>query len=518
MAAYTIGKNGLIVPQDYAEPIPARPEMDRIATSLDGRDITLGYVNALPLLPPTDTVLQARGGGDYRIYEEILRDDQVQATFQQRRLAVVSSEWEVVPGGKRRIDQAAADFLSEQLDRIRFDAVTDKMLFGVFYGYAVAEILWARDGRFVVADRINVVNPRRFGFTPEGELRLLTMEKPDGEPLPPAKFWHFSTGHWHDDDPYGLGLGHWLYWPVWFKRNGIKFWLIFLEKFGMPTALGKYPAGTTEAEKQRLLEALKAIQNDAAIRIPDGMQIELIEAGRSGSADYDVLVTRMDAAIAKVVLGQTMTTDNGSSRAQAQVHLKVRQDLVKADADLVCNSFNLTVARWLTAWNFPGANPPKVWRRIEEEPDLKAKADTYKTIFDMGFKPRLTMIEDEFGGEWEGRQTSPSTPADGQNSAAPPPAAWQFAENPQRPPHPADMQAQTLATLADAEVAKMIDQIRVMLEKASGLEQFKEMLLAAYGDLDSGGLVEAIGQAMAASHLAGRYDLAKGSGLLDGEN
>ncbi len=206
MAAYTVTRNGLIVPKEFAEPVPRRPVMGEIATSLDGRDITRGYVDALPLLPPTDTVLQARGGGDYRIYEEILRDDQVQATFQQRRLAVVATEWEVVPGGRRRIDQAAADFLSEQLDRIRFDAITDKMLFGVFYGYAVAEILWARDGRFVVADRIKVKNPRRFGFAPGGGLRLLTLDNPDGEMLPPAKFWHFATGHWHDDDPYGLLL------------------------------------------------------------------------------------------------------------------------------------------------------------------------------------------------------------------------------------------------------------------------------------------------------------------------
>jgi len=508
MATYTITKSGLIVPENFAEPAPRRPVLDEIATSNDGRDITLGYVDALPLLPPTDSVLQAKGNGDYRIYEEILRDDQVQATFQQRRLAVVSREWEVVPGGKRRIDKMAADFLKENLKYIRFDTATDKMLFGVFYGYAVAEMLWARDGRYVVIEDIKVRHPRRFGFAPDGSLKLLTTANPDGEDLPPAKFWYFSTGHWHDGDPYGLGLGHWLYWPVQFKRNGIKFWLIFLEKFGMPTALGRYPKNTPDSEKDRLLAALDAIRTEAAIRIPEGMQIELLEAARSGSADYDALVAHMDAAIAKVVLGQTMTTDNGSSRAQAEVHMEVRQDLVKADADLICNSFNLTVARWLTEWNFPGARPPQVWRRVEDKPDLKANAETYRTIFDMGYRPTLKMVQGEFGGEWEA--VSQSEPAG--------PVSRSFAEQAGKPPHPAELQADTLADQADAEIAKMLDQIRVMLDQAEDLEQFKEMLLAAYGDLDSARLAEALGQAMTAAHLAGRYDLAKGSGLLDGEN
>ncbi|WP_448218453.1 hypothetical protein [Endozoicomonas sp. 2B-B] len=39
------------------------------------------------LLPNPDSVLQQRGR-DLKLYEEILRDDQVKSCFQQRRLAV----------------------------------------------------------------------------------------------------------------------------------------------------------------------------------------------------------------------------------------------------------------------------------------------------------------------------------------------------------------------------------------------------------------------------------------------
>ncbi|MBI5058949.1 DUF935 family protein [candidate division KSB1 bacterium] len=376
-----------------------KPPLIEIATTGRGRDITQPWIGALQ--PPQDSILFSRGG-DLKIYEEVLRDDQVKSTFTQRRSAVISAEWLIKPGGDSPKDKQAADFLQAQLEKIGWDNVTDKMLYGVFFGHAVAEVLWAAEGGKVVISGIKVRNPRRFRYDPEGKLRLLTMgNMMTGELLPEKKFWTFSTGSFHDDNPYGLGLAHYLYWPVWFKRNGMKFWAVFLEKFGAPTAKGSYPRGASEEEKNRLLQALSAIQTDAGVILPEGMAIDLIEAARRGSADYDTFISRMDAAISKVVLSQTMTTDNGSSLSQAKVHSDVRDDVVKADADLVCSSFNESVARWLTEWNFPGAIPPKVWRRVEEEPDLKMQSETDKNLFAMGYKRTAESVIEIYGDGFE---------------------------------------------------------------------------------------------------------------------
>ncbi|MEB4492751.1 DUF935 family protein, partial [Pasteurella multocida] len=73
------------------------------------------------------------------------------------------------------------------------------------------------------------------------------------------------TGSDHDDEPYGIGLAHWLYWASLFKRNGVKFWLIFLEKFGMPTALGRYSKNASPTDQDKLLEAIYSIQSDSGI-------------------------------------------------------------------------------------------------------------------------------------------------------------------------------------------------------------------------------------------------------------
>ncbi len=375
---------------------PPKPQTREIASIVGyGRDITRSYLGKL--LEPQDKVL-ARKWYDYEVYEDLLRDDQVKSVFQQRRSAVVAREWEVTPGGDKRIDKQAADFIRETLGRMGWDNVSDKMLFGVFYGYAIGECLWAREGNKIQLATIKVRKQRRFKFDWDMKPRLITWgNNYEGEALPEYKFWHYSTGADNDDDPYGLGLAHWLYWPTYFKRNGIKSWLKFLERFAQPTAKGTYGPGAEAAEKAALKQALQAFGEDAAVMVPEGVEIALIEAARSGTADYGGLCDRMDRAISKIILSQTMTTDNGSSKSQAEVHNGVKLDVVKADADLIDASANNTWVKWLTDWNFPGAAHPKIGRKLEDEENLNDRAVRDKGLSEMGFRLTPEKVVEIYG-------------------------------------------------------------------------------------------------------------------------
>lgn len=483
-----------------------KPDLTEIATTGDGRDITRGYISPLMQLPPQDGILRNLGG-NYEVYKQILRDDQVAATFRQRQLAVVSREWDVLPGGPGAQDKAAADFLREQLKKIHWDSITERMLFGVFYGYAVGECLWTREGSQVVLEAIRVRDRRRFAYDGAMRLRLMTLSNlVPGELLPDRKFWVFATGADHDDDPYGLGLAHWLYWPTWFKRNGVKFWLIFLEKFGQPTVKGTYTPGATQEERDKLLQAVAAVGTDAGIIMPEGMAIDLIEAARSGTVDYAELYDRMNAAIAKVVLGQTLTTEAAGGQYKADVQMDVRQDLVKADADLVCESFNNSVARWLTEWNFPGAVPPKVFRKIDEDEDLTSLATRQKTVFDMGFRPTLKQIVTDYGGEWE--DIGPPQQNTGFPGASPFPPAPAFAEGPARGGRDVvDAQSAKLSSDAQSSIDAMIAQIRALVNQAQSFDDLRAALIKLYPALDEQKIGTLMQQALAASALAGRYDI-----------
>ena len=366
-----------------------------------GRDITRPWIG--PLLEPTDPILRTRGGGSFDIYKPILTDPQVKSVMTQRLSAVVAREWDVVPGEDTAQGKRAADWLRDELLAMKFDRLTEKMLWGLFYGYSVAEQMFRRDGRLWGWEDIRVRDRVRFRFDEECGLRLLTMsDMLTGEEMPGEKFWVFSTGADHDDEPYGLGLAHWLYWPVWFKRNGLKLWLIALDKFGMPTARGKYNPSASEDEQKKLLEAVMAIRSEAGIIIPEGMDIELLTAQTGSSRlDYRALHDTMDAAISKIVLSQTMTTDDGSSRAQAQVHQDVADAVKKSDADLVCQSFNEGPVARLSEFNFPGVAPPQVWRRMEDPEDTSAAVDRDEKLHQIGWRMTEDRMRETYGDGYE---------------------------------------------------------------------------------------------------------------------
>lgn len=366
------------------------------------------------IISNADTILQSKGANDLKIYQEVLRDDQVKSTIQQRFLSVVSKPWEVEPGADDEPSKAAAAALKKNLQAINWDSITEKQLYAVFYGYGAGEVMWAANPTTGLTDiaAIKVRDRARFRFDIEGWLYLIDKTF-QHKKMPERKFWVVSTGADNTDNYYGLGLAHWLYWPVFFKRNDIKFWLIFLEKFGQPTGVGKLPVGKENDKETRskVLHALRAIATETGVLLPDGAEITLLEATRSGAADYEAMKDAMDAAIAKIVLSQTMTTDNGSSRSQSETHENVRDMVVAADADLICESFNTSVVQWWLEYNlpaFPGATRPRVYRKVKPEKDTVKLAERDIKIAQLGYEPTEEYIQETYGTGWIKKQALPA--------------------------------------------------------------------------------------------------------------
>jgi phage gp29-like protein len=489
-----------------------KPELQELAKADHGLALTQAYTGILVENP--DTVL-VRRGRDYTVYDELLRDDQVISTFQQRRTGVTSASWTVEPYSDSAQDKRAADFLREQLDHIRWDDVTDKMLYGIFYGFGVAEAMYRMEGGLVGLDAIKVRDRSRFKFNQDHELHLIDTLHPQGVKMPERKFWTYTAGGNHHDNPYGQGLAHALYWPVFFKRSDIKFWLIFLEKFGMPTTVMRLPDGQIDDPGQlaKAKRALAAIQSDSGAVIPESMTWELIEAARSGTADYDGLCERMDKAISKVVLSQTMTTDDGSSLSQAQVHESVSEAVIDADADLINESFRRQVATWLTEWNFPNANTPRILRETEPEEDLNQRAERDGKVYALGYKPTPEYIEETYGAGWVPR--SEPAPVDGQaltNGTGALPA--EFAEVTsllqRRANHRSDQQiiADAAAALArdyNALYGDRVEKLIGFLEESGDFETFQKHLTDMMAEAAGEDAVQKVQRATIGARLMGMF-------------
>lgn len=377
--------------------MPLPSELKQEIASVE-RDINYAIYGGV--LENPDKVLQKRGSGKgLKLYDEIEEDAHAYAVLQKRKLAVIARPWEVKAASEKRIDKKAADVVKAQLEN-KLDQLTLDLLDSTLKGFSVVESMWSDSGSEIFPAEFKARDQRRFVFDSDYKLRLLTPQNMvTGEPVPERKFIRHTFGS-KDGNPFGKGLGSKLYFPVWFKRQGISFWLVFCDKFGMPTVVGKYGQNATSADQKKLLDALRAIAQDAGVIIPEGMDIALLEASRSSTSDlYEKLVRYMDEQISEAVLSETLTTNIGAigSKAASETHNGVRLEITKADADLLSATLNNTLCRWITELNVPGASPPTIWRIFEEQEDLERRSTRDKTLFDMGYKLKPDAVKEIYG-------------------------------------------------------------------------------------------------------------------------
>jgi len=508
-----------------------KPEMGEIATiALDQHRVTYG---GNVLRNEDDTLLTRGRGKGLKIYEDLKRDGEAGAVLRKRVTGVTSRPWEIKPASDRRDDKKAAELVRNALEALKFRRMCKGLLDATLKGYAVAEVLWeVRDGLVLPRDVVGR-DQRRFVFDVNSQLRLLTREATaEGIELPGRKFIVHRHGA-EDGDPYGKGLGSSLFWPVFFKRQDITFWLTFADKFGAPTAVGKYPSSATKPEQEKLLQALSAIAHDSGVTIPEGMVIELVEAKRSGALDtYEKLARYMDEQINKIVLGETMSTTAqaaGMGSGQADVHNDVRLELAEDDAHELDETLKDTLITWIVEVNMPGAGIPKLCHQFEAPEDLAKRATRDKTLVDMGWEPDEEYILETYGEGWTKKAaqvpvTAPVNPAQsgqgiGQNNAADPATQEgqdnkpSFAEHAatrgQREQLLAEQEAMAQAATALAGnwqqlMRKRVDDLRTMLDNTGDLVAFREGMDKLLEEDPPAEVVQAVAQATFAAHIVGR--------------
>ncbi|MBL8510591.1 MAG: DUF935 family protein [Betaproteobacteria bacterium] len=512
-------------------PVASTDQLQNQIASLKSDPWFAGYTLQLK---NADPILATRGQGrGLAIYEEIERDTQVYSALEKRKLQVIAKPWQVTPPADPTPDEERLTALVKaQLDALNFDALCLNLLGALLKGFAVGEIMWEVRGRELWAKEVLPRPQRRFAFDADYNLRVLTRDNlMPGALAPLNKFIVHSFGV-DDGHPYGRGLGHRLYWPVYFKRQGISFWLLFIEKFAAPTVVGKYPVGTSQADQKLLLEASKAVTTDAGIIIPEGMTIELLEAARSGGIDsYEKLVRYMDEQIDRCVLGQTDSSRSaGGAQKAASDNRRDENNLrAQADSDLLTTTLQRDLIRAIGDFNVPGARLPRVWRDFGEADDLDSRSQIDERLMKMGFSPAdIKYINDTYGGEWV--RTEPSDPSAQRGSAlagvstnttaertsaTPAFAAGDLpgaaGDGVQNVPDTADAYSEQLARNAEVALQMLVTPLRELVMQATSYDQVREGVVALYAALPSEQLAVTMEQALLAAELAGRFEISRGA-------
>ena len=336
---------------------------------------------------------------------DILKDGYINSLWNKRRGGVVAVDWVVEPASDSTVDKTASEFVESTLKALNFDRICYKMLSALWYGYAFAQIVWEKQGdRFSIAD-IKVHDATKFKYD---SFKKRWIMGADEQAIPENKFWLFTAMGENDDIPYGRGLGLDVHLAWYLRKHGWKFWAEYLEKFGSPSLIGKLPqdANAGADNQKELLSFQQALENLHSLGwaiLPSGYETDVLNTG-SGKSNHEMFMDKWDSILPQIILGQTMTTADGSSQAQAIVHKDVQDEIIQKDADLLCESFNNTVIKWLCQFNYPNATPPKIWRKIAKGEDLSARAMRDKIIAEAtGLKPTKSYVMDTYGGEWEDR-------------------------------------------------------------------------------------------------------------------
>ncbi|MCS1961675.1 DUF935 domain-containing protein, partial [Escherichia coli] len=257
-------------------------------------------------LPNPDPILKAQGR-DIRIYRELRTDPLVGGCIRRRKAALKSLERGLERG---HASARVFRFIRDMLDDLDLSRIIGEMSDAVLYGYQPCEIMWGRSVRSWAVTDIVGKPPEWFQFDTDNCLRFRARDAGvEGELLSPSKFVVPAQDASYDN-PYGFPDLSMCFWPVAFKKGGMKFWLRFAEKFGSPWVIGKHPRGANDAEIEKLLDSMEQMVEDAVAAIPDDSSIELRAAdGKADSSEvFRELITLSRSEISIALLGQNQTT------------------------------------------------------------------------------------------------------------------------------------------------------------------------------------------------------------------
>jgi phage gp29-like protein len=320
------------------------------------------------------------------------RDDRVQGTISTRVAGVLGLPLIVKPANDSAKAIEIADIVRKRWnDWFPEGDVGQLLKWGIELGVGLGEGLWSlEDG--LLCPRLKVWHPQwlwwRWDLNNwQGGWQLTTM---DGlvEPRP-------GTGKWCVLQPGGARIP----WMTGIVRSLARLYLIrgfayrdwarWSEVHGGGIKRAYVPSQARPADKSAFFASLTNLGANGIVLLPQSkddekkssFDLDLLEATGNESEGFDKLLSRVDAAIAILVLGQNLTTEvKGGSYAAASAHGDVKQDITEADESMLMHTLGRDFLRPFAAVNFGDPNlAPSVRYDTEPPANAQTRAETLLT-------------------------------------------------------------------------------------------------------------------------------------------
>ncbi|PAT41205.1 hypothetical protein CK623_02900 [Vandammella animalimorsus] len=356
------------------------------------------------------------------------KDGHIAAELGKRRRAALV-DWSIdPPDNPSAAEQKAAAELTELVAEIAdFEDVLFDVTDAIGKGFACLEIEWHKVGPYHVPRHITH-RPQSWFTLHRGqrqELRLRTGST-DADGIVGERLWPFGwITHVHRAKSGYLertAMFRALVWPYLFKNYSVGDLAEFLEIYGIPVRIGKYPHGASDKEKTTLLRALVGIGHNAAGIIPEGMQLEFMDAARGDPEAFRLMIEWCERTQSKVILGATLTSGadgKSSTNALGNVHNEVRKDLRDSDIRQLGSTLTRDLLYPLAALNGLAQGgmrrAPVFAFKTREREDLTAYADALPKLVAIGMQIPVQWAQEELGipqpEEGQPVLQAPATPA-----------------------------------------------------------------------------------------------------------
>lgn len=339
----------------------------------------------------------------YDIYEECLRDNVLSESIGKRVRAITNANLTF------QVDGQPVPEIEELMQTGAFEELLKEAFLTKFWGKTVLELSFTNG--------FGVYNiPRKHLRTKTKTIAL--DQNNEGSISYLDNDFFIEVGK---DNDLGLLLN--LIPLVIYKRGGFGDYAQYVELFGMPQRIGKYEAYDNESRKA-LEEAMEKMGSAPYLVVPKSTDIETAKTeGKSGGTVYAEFRQACNEEMLIGVLGQTMTTLNGSSRSQSETHMEVEADMHADDQKFIARLLNEQLTWRLEKRGFPVTNGKWLFPEKGENISLKdritidekvnnkvpiPKAYWYKTYGIPEPKPS----EETTGGTPQSDPTPPTPPTD----------------------------------------------------------------------------------------------------------
>lgn len=340
----------------------------------------------------------------YDIYRDVAVDLHLSGCIQQREGFVMARSFKLVNADGDEDEEALTYF-----DAAWFKDLIRLALDANYWGHSLIElgnIITTEDGK-PAYDGVTLI-PRKHVIPEFG--RVITDLGQDWTTgidyrQPPFCDWLIEVGR-----PNSLGLYLKAATQTIPKKNALAFWDTFAEIFGMPMRIARTTT-RDDKEMKRMEKMMSDMGTEGWGIFQQGTEIEVVESSRGDAFNvYDRRIERANSELSKLIIGQTMTIEDGSSLSQSETHLEVFQNIIEADCDSIRDIVNDQLIPRMIRHGFPLKGLRFEWDySVDYSPEQQV---AYETMVLNNYEVAPSYFEDKYGmpvGERRNNANNPPT-------------------------------------------------------------------------------------------------------------